>query len=304
MIYPVLRPDLKPSQSSYGFNYNSGLIVTDLAGGPPRVRRGYANSYTELAVTWQCTAIQYDYMQAFYRDGMREGLQPFWMCLMAEATSLMPHLCYLKPDTFGLASVAGGTYMVQATIMFRPYRASDMLAYSEAVRNAIETNGDWIDVSPEIRALLPAACGDIVQCMPASIRLAGAPYADIYYASIVVRSSVGTAAVGRTASTLFEALLQMITAVSAELPPAAWILASTASDATDIKINFYRPTGWDVVPIEVSFALGTTGGVAADLTQVSVPANDTFRKEISGVFTEQINHLFTLDDGRFCGLNQ
>lgn len=126
----MLKLQLKPNQQGYALRETDDSIVTELLGGPSRVRKDSIGPEARVECVFTLTLELYQYLRAFY-NLTRKGTDPFIVDLIVETAALREHICTVAPGTWKLQSVKGHTYTVQLSLDVRANTAG--LDYEETV---------------------------------------------------------------------------------------------------------------------------------------------------------------------------
>ena len=112
---------LTPISSGYVVEPGDEMVSVELDGGEPFYRRDKEGASSRVAVRWQLTPKQYNYIQAFYRTTIKGGSEFFYMDLVLErAAPADRYLCHFVPRTYKLEKQQGLTYWVTAQLDVRP----------------------------------------------------------------------------------------------------------------------------------------------------------------------------------------
>lgn len=119
MTLPTLL--LPPDQSGYAAKFGHTVVSTALDGGASRYRADQQGASFTVDVHWTLDKRNYEYICAFYRTAIAFGSQPFLLPLYLDSTDLLvPYTVHFVPDTFGLISQTGQTFVVGATLEVLP----------------------------------------------------------------------------------------------------------------------------------------------------------------------------------------
>lgn len=119
---------LPPDQTGYQAQYGKTGIATQLDGGASRFRADQLGAAFTMDVQWTCNKKNYEYLSAFYRTTINYGADPFTVSLILDLGVLNPYTAHFIPETFGLTSQQGNTYVVGARLEVIPnpaYTAGD-----------------------------------------------------------------------------------------------------------------------------------------------------------------------------------
>lgn len=119
---------LNPDQANYVAPQGHTVVSTMLDGGASRYRADQQGAVSLVVVEWTCNATNYNYLLAFYRTAIAFGSLPFTISLILDSNIPQVYVARFVPDTFGLTSTSGQTYIVGATLEVTPnpaYAAGD-----------------------------------------------------------------------------------------------------------------------------------------------------------------------------------
>lgn len=117
-MYKLVLP---PDSSGYTVSDElDGVVRNILEGGAARYRRDIQKTSKSVQCTFICTALEYQYLRAFYRTWVDNPSGAFLADLVIDGMDLTTHSCYFIPGTFILTSQQGGSYTVQAQLEVRP----------------------------------------------------------------------------------------------------------------------------------------------------------------------------------------
>ena len=105
--------DMTPSQSGYAVQFGSGVIATEVAGGPARYMVDNIRPSHSVRLQWVTNRAGYDYLAAFYDRNVGRG---FEIKLIIDDSGLETYKAFFEPAQFQLASVTGGTYTIRAQL--------------------------------------------------------------------------------------------------------------------------------------------------------------------------------------------
>lgn len=149
---PTLLP-LLPAKSGYSVGERPGAVLrAPLEGGRSRMRRDMLDPAPIVSVQWNLTARKYDQLQAFHRHATRRGADPFLIDLVIDEAALVRHTARFVPDSFRLAGIEGGKYIVQAQLEAEP-TAGDTSALDEALVMMFGVYGSGDAVYAAMKAL-------------------------------------------------------------------------------------------------------------------------------------------------------
>jgi hypothetical protein len=123
MSQPLLV--LPPDSDNYAVADGAQYISAKLDGGLSRYRSDLLNAAATVTVQWTTMPAGYDYLRAFFRTALQQGVLPFSMYLTFDnsVTSIYSN-CHFVPGTFGLKSQTGWTYVVGASVEVLPATAN------------------------------------------------------------------------------------------------------------------------------------------------------------------------------------
>lgn len=117
-MYTLLLP---PDQASYASQFGHTTVATALDGGASRFRADQLGASFLVQVQWTCDKVNYDYLCAFYRLATNFGSLPFLLPLYLDSSDLLlPYTVHFVPDTFGLKSQVGQTFVMGASLEVLP----------------------------------------------------------------------------------------------------------------------------------------------------------------------------------------
>lgn len=105
-----------PDSSSYGVQFGKEVERAQLDGGAGRYRKDIFNASFMIPVIWICDPEEYTYLMAFYRTATKRGSLSFTVDLIIDSSELTEYEVHIVPETFGLTSQRGHTYIVGATL--------------------------------------------------------------------------------------------------------------------------------------------------------------------------------------------
>lgn len=111
---------LPPDQANYVAPFGHTVLSAQLEGGASRFRQDQLGAVFLLAVQWTCDAFNYNYLMAFYRTAISYGALPFTIGLLLDSGAIQTYTAHFVPDTFGLTSQSGNTFIVGATLEVIP----------------------------------------------------------------------------------------------------------------------------------------------------------------------------------------
>lgn len=125
---PIPTLGLPPDQAQYSAIVGKTSVSTKLDGGASRFRNDQLGAASVFNVQWTCSKKNYNYLMAFYRTSINYGADPFNISLLFDSGDMQTYIAHFVPETFGLTSQAGETYVVGAQIEIVPnaaYAAGD-----------------------------------------------------------------------------------------------------------------------------------------------------------------------------------
>lgn len=111
---------LRPDKASYTQTPGNDVDSVKLDGGSSWYRLDSLGSARTVNVQWTCDADEYKYLMLFHKAGTTSGSLPFMVELLLDNPDLTMHEAHFVPDTFGLKSHTGLTYVVGATLEVIP----------------------------------------------------------------------------------------------------------------------------------------------------------------------------------------
>jgi hypothetical protein len=118
MTLPVLN--LKPQSAGYAVDFGNQVLATKLDGGASRYKQDILGAAHIVDVTWLCTPQAYNYLMAFWRTAISNGLFPFQLDMMLDTASFITYQCRFIPGTLKLMGITGITYTVKAQLEVVP----------------------------------------------------------------------------------------------------------------------------------------------------------------------------------------
>ncbi len=109
-----------PEGSAYTVVDGTEVIQNKLDGGRSRFRLDILKSSKTVTVQWILDPIEYSWINAFYRDSVKNASTPFLMELVVDEGTLTTHECYFIPGTKQLVAQAGLAYTVSANLEVKP----------------------------------------------------------------------------------------------------------------------------------------------------------------------------------------
>lgn len=119
---------LPPDQANYVSQFGHTVISTELDGGASRFRGDQLGSSFKVTVQWTMNVKNYNYLTAFYRNAINFGADPFTVGLYLDSAAIQNYTAHFVPDSFGLTSQQGLTFIVGAVLEVIPdssYYATD-----------------------------------------------------------------------------------------------------------------------------------------------------------------------------------
>jgi hypothetical protein len=111
---------LPPDQSGYALTMSSGVIMTELDGGRPRIRRDVIGESHRVRVQWTLCRDSYDFMLAFYRTAIDRGALPFLATLLIDDRMPAKYECTMQPGSFSMGNHSGHRFVISATLFVVP----------------------------------------------------------------------------------------------------------------------------------------------------------------------------------------
>lgn len=112
---------LSPQQASYNLKPGEQTIHQKLEGGASKFRQDILNPNSTLKCQWFCSALQYNYLMAFYKTVAKAGANAFLIDLIVDdGSSVTEHEAHFIPNSLALTGVNGLTYTVTAELEIKP----------------------------------------------------------------------------------------------------------------------------------------------------------------------------------------
>lgn len=118
----MLNCSIAPDSANYTETAGVDVVSTKLDGGFSAFRLDKLGSASDVTVTWSVGTGDYNYLRAFFRQ---TKAQPFTINLVLDDAAQDTYTAYFQPGTFGIQSVSGETYIVQATLEVQPNDEDD-----------------------------------------------------------------------------------------------------------------------------------------------------------------------------------
>ena len=125
MIQKLIIP---PDQNGYSVMDGNEVLSVQLDGGASKFRQDILNSVSKVSVQWTLDAIQFNYIRSFYKYTLKSGSLAFLLDLYLDNPfELTEHVCHIVPETFGLKSQAGQSFVVGCTIEAEPITDQNLI---------------------------------------------------------------------------------------------------------------------------------------------------------------------------------
>lgn len=125
MTLPKLMLDI--DASAYTFGPANEVISIQVQGGPSSLRPDMIGAPASLSVQWVLSAVEYNYLMAFWRLSTANGSLPFTVDLIGDYHDVREFECKFMPGTLQLTGVNGDAYSVTATLEIKQL-ATDAVA--------------------------------------------------------------------------------------------------------------------------------------------------------------------------------
>ena len=127
---PLYKLGIPPDRTGYKVKQGNGAVAIQLDGGAPRVRGDKLGVVSTVDVQWTVNESDFDYLMAFSRSGAgANGVPctlPFLIDLVGiDNAEVGTYMVWFVPNTFGLISQAGLTYIVGAQLWVVPNTPSN-----------------------------------------------------------------------------------------------------------------------------------------------------------------------------------
>ena len=143
--------DLTPAQEGYAVRFGSGVIATEVAGGPSRYMVDNIRPSHSVRLQWLTDRAGYDYLAAFYAANVGRG---FNIQLIIDDSGLETYKAFFEPNSFRLTGVTGFAYVVQAQL---EVEFNDETAFQKA--------------AAAIRGLYPSGLPDLMELVARLARI-------------------------------------------------------------------------------------------------------------------------------------
>ena len=119
ITYPTMVTP--PDSTGYVVQYPNDIVSSGpLDGGASRSRVDVIGATGRVDVQWTCNPTRYNYIQAFFRTTIENGVDPFFVDLIYGMADIETHMVKFVPGTFQLASQMGQTYVLKASLEVYP----------------------------------------------------------------------------------------------------------------------------------------------------------------------------------------
>jgi hypothetical protein len=118
----MFKLGIPPDDTSYTVVEGPQVEAIMLEGGGPRTRAAQIGSVSTVTVSWTLNPRQFDYIKAFYRTGVKQGVDPFEIDLIGleNATEFRTYTAWFVPQSFTLSGQEGLIYIVSASLWVVP----------------------------------------------------------------------------------------------------------------------------------------------------------------------------------------
>ena len=124
--------DLTPSQDGYSVRFGSGVIATEVGGGPARYMVDQARPSHRVRLQWSTNRAGYDYLVGFYETNVG---QAFNIKLPLNDGGLETYKAFFEPEGLRLTGTLGSTYVVEAQL---EVEYNDATAFQKALDSLLE----------------------------------------------------------------------------------------------------------------------------------------------------------------------
>lgn len=108
--------ELSPDEDGYSFPEPVAALSVQTEGGLPRTRKDIISPNKFVTVQWSCGIDEYDYLCGFNSANIANNSEAFDISLFIDEVSAKTYSAMMVPETFGLRSQEGETYIVGATL--------------------------------------------------------------------------------------------------------------------------------------------------------------------------------------------
>ena len=124
--------DLTPSEAGYSVLFGSGVVMTEVEGGPSRFMVDNIRPSHKVQLQWATNAAGYDYLASFYERNVGRG---FNIQLIIDDSGLETYKAFFEPQGFRLTRITGGTYEVSARLEVEFNDETEFQKAAAAIRN-------------------------------------------------------------------------------------------------------------------------------------------------------------------------
>lgn len=132
---------LAPDQATYDVTDATQVVSVQLDGGMSRTRADIENGTSIVTAEWSIDPAQYQYLRAFYRTASQNASEPFNIDLILDQPGLTTHVATFVAGSMKLASQAGLTYVVTASLEVQPVVQNDDL--NNSIMDMFESYGEY-----------------------------------------------------------------------------------------------------------------------------------------------------------------
>jgi hypothetical protein len=117
---PLPKLMLEAAQAGYSGTPGVTFKQAQLGGGRSRFRLDSGAATATVSVQWDCSPIQWQYLQAFVRSAIATGALDFLCDLLFDDASVDEYQVHLLPGTFALTGVRGMLHTARAQVELIP----------------------------------------------------------------------------------------------------------------------------------------------------------------------------------------
>lgn len=138
---------LVPDDARYAATLGPAVRRDEVDGGRARHRLDQVGAPALVDCRWDASAVEHDYLLAFYRTVIAEGAGPFFASLILDGFATLTYSARFMPPGMRLTGQSGETYQLTARLEVMPLVRDDSLdrdlidSYAEAAEDGLEVMG-------------------------------------------------------------------------------------------------------------------------------------------------------------------
>lgn len=154
MPTPRIPSGLKPLVRGYGVGAPEGVLMTQVAGGNPRIALQWANGHQPFEVSMLNDRLKDSVWLAFFHKIIRNGSVQFLMPINSAGT-LEDHLCFMVPGSYRREPSGSGLHWLVSFIVIARSKVYGMT--DQDAQAVIDVYEDLGETSSEVLRLLELA---------------------------------------------------------------------------------------------------------------------------------------------------